>query len=108
MAASPGSTGMGVRRGLSSQACRAQAWCVCGGGGAGGYLGHLSQAWGPHLPLEGQVECSAESICGSFWKVPWTSLEAPESWQVEPGQQETPVYLGSLEREKESEGQASS
>ena len=92
---------MGVRRGLASQACRAQA-------GGGGYLGHLSQAWLPHLPREGQVKCSAESICGSFWKVLWTSLEAPGSWQEEAGQQEAPVHMGSLEGEKESEGQASS
>lgn len=43
MATSPVSTGVGVRRGLPSQACTAQ-----------GDLVTPSQAWAPHLPCEGQ------------------------------------------------------
>lgn len=66
MAASPGSTRVGVQRGPSSQACKTQ-----------GDLGHPSQALVPHLPWEGQGKCSSEPFCGSFQKVLWPSLEAP-------------------------------
>lgn len=69
MAASPGSTGVGVQRGPSSQACKTR-------GGAGD-LGHPSQACVLHLPWEGQVKCPSEPFGRSFQKVLWPSLEAP-------------------------------
>lgn len=82
---SPASTGGGVRRALSSQACRAP-----------GALGHLPRPGCLIYRVKGH------SFCGSFQKVLWTSLEAPGGWQVWGlGRREAPVTQGLWEERKE-------